>query len=139
MAHYLTNPLETTNTKLAAALSAVGIPLSETVPMRLLTGDRGDSCCFTFQDKSPCGEYITEDLIKIWDDGEWHERNPDHPFAYLQCAARNEARLLDCVKSGIPIVAVQKNGKIGFVSYHAPDAVQRLVEQELKRKRRHAR
>lgn len=131
---HLPNSLETTNTKLAAALCAVGIPLRKEVPVRLLTGDRGEQHCFFFQEKSPCGLYVTADLIKAWDDPVWHAQNPEHPFAYLKVAFQNQERLRDYIKSGTRIAAVAQGSKIAFLSLHASDALQKKVFTELSRK-----
>lgn len=128
------NPLETTNTDLAAALCAVGIPLRKDVPVRLMAGTgKGDSHCFFFQEKSPCGQYVTADLIKAWSDKEWHLRNPEHAFAYLKVAFENRARLMDYVKSGTRIATVQKGSKFGFLSLNASDDAQKRFFDELKR------
>ncbi len=125
--------LETTNTKLAAALSAVGIPLNKTVPVRLLAGENGRTHCFFFQEKSPCGDYITIDLMRAWDDKEWHRQNPEHPFAYLKVAFDNMERLTDYVRSGTPIGHVTKGKKIGFLSLNASDTAQKIFFKELNR------
>ena len=125
--------LETTNTKLAAALCAVGIPLRKDYPVRLLTGDRGDRHCFFFESVSPCGLYKTAELILAWDDPEWHRRNPEHPFAYLQVAFQNQERLNDYIKKGTRIAAVAKGSKIAFISLHASDTLQKKVFTELSR------
>lgn len=128
------NPLETTNTNLAAALCAVGIPLRKEAPVRLMTvTGKGESHCFFFQEKSPCGDYVTSDLIKAWDDKEWHMRNPEHPFAYLKVAFENKERLTDYIKKGTRIATVQKGSKIGFLSLNASDADQKRFFTELNR------
>jgi len=125
--------LDTTNTKLAAALSACGIPLRTDVPVSLLTGDRGDRHCFFFQPVSPCGLYHTAELILAWDDPLWHQRNPEHPFAYLKVAFQNMDRLTDYVKKGTRIASVTHGSKIAFLSLHASDALQKKIFTELKR------
>ena len=125
--------LETTNTQLAAALSAVGIPLRKETPVRLITGDR-DQHAFFFEEISPCGLYKTEELIRAWNDKDWHERNPEHPFAYLKVAFQNHARLTDYVKSGVRIAAITRGHKIAFVSLNASKALQDKVFSELERK-----
>lgn len=128
--------LETKNTKLAAALCSVGIPLREGEnAVRLITGDSGDSHCFFFQEQSPCGHYVTAELIKAWDDPEWHIRNPEHPFAYIKVAFENNARLTDYVKKGTRIATVKRGHKIGFLSVRASDEAQKRFFKELKNPR----
>lgn len=125
-------PLETTNTDLAAALSAVGIPLKKQCPVRILTGDR-DQHCFFFEAQSPCGNYVTAELMLAWNDREWHLRNPEHPFAYLKVAFENRARLRDYVKGGEKIAVVTRGSKFGFISLNATPKVEREFFKELKR------
>jgi hypothetical protein len=125
--------LETTNTNLAAALCAVGIPLRKKTPVRVVAGPKGDRYTFFFEASSPCGIYKTHELMRAWDDAAWHDKNPEHPFAYLKVACDNEKRLLDYIKRRVPIAAVVKGSKIAFLSLHAPDAVQRAVFRELGR------
>jgi hypothetical protein len=125
--------IETTNTQLAAALCAVGIPLRKGLPCRVITGRGADRVAFFFEAQSPCGLYQTDKLIKAWDDPEWHRKNPDHPFAYLKVSFENHKRLLDYLKSGVPIAAVEKGNKVAFISLNASDALQRKVFAELKR------
>jgi hypothetical protein len=127
------NPLETSNTKLAAALCAVGIPLRKETPVRLMSGPKGDSHCFFFQERSACGEYQTDELIKAWDSKEWHMRNPEHPFAYLKVAFENHERLRDYVKKGTRIATVTRGSKFGFLSLEASDIAQKRFFDELKR------
>lgn len=127
------NALETTNTKLAAALCAVGIPLRKDTPVRLMTGLRGDSHCFFFEAQSACGDYKTDELIKAWDNKEWHLRNPEHPFAYLKVAFDNAERLTDYIKKGTRIATVTRGSKFGFLSLAASDTAQKRFFDELKR------
>lgn len=127
------SPLETANTKLAAALCAVGIPLRKETPVRLMAGGRGDSHCFFFQPHSPCGNYNTVELIKAWDDKAWHLRHPEHPFAFLKVAFDNQERLRDYILRGERIAIVEKGSKFGFLSVRASDAAQKVFFKELNR------
>lgn len=120
---------------LAAALSAVGVPLrAGHHAIRMVTGDTGDRHCYFFQEQSPCGLYKTMELIRAWDDPDWHERNPEHPFAYILVAFRNRERLTDYIRKGVPTAAVKKGTKIAFLPLNASDQLQRKVFTELNRK-----
>jgi hypothetical protein len=129
-----TGSLETTNTMLAAALAAVGIPLRKTNSVRIVTGDFGDRTCFFFEEKSPCGLYDTFELIRAWDDPDWHEKHPEHPFAYILVAFRNREKLNAYINKGIPTVAVKKGSKIAFLPLNASDPLQQKVFAQLNRK-----
>ena len=131
MSIFLRN-LETTNTKLAAALSAVGIPLHSKTPVRRITGGKGDQVAYFFFSVSPCGQYHTEELMKAWDDEAWHLKNPDHPFAYLRVAFQNMERLRDYINRSVPIASITKGSKIAFISLKASDELQQKVFKELK-------
>jgi hypothetical protein len=126
--------LETSNTKLAAALTAVGIPLKKEKPVQIITGAKGpDRVAFFFEPISPCGLYKTKELMLAWDDERWHVRNPEHPFAYLKVAFQNMERLTDYCRKGTPIAFVQKGSKLAFLSLKASDDLQKKVFKELNR------
>jgi hypothetical protein len=133
---YITSSLETTNTKLAACLSACGIRLRPGNEVKTLVGDRGDQTCFFFEEKSPCGDYDTAKLIAAWDDKEWHVKNPEHPFAYIKVAFDNWERFTDFIRHDVPIVAVAKGSKVAFLSLNAPDSLQKEIFTRLNSKRR---
>ena len=110
----------TTNTSLAAALTAVGIPLSEK-PFLKVVGDgvHGERTVWFFEPQSPCGKYKTRELIAAWGDDAWHLANPEHPFAYIKCALSNRERLVDKVKQDVPLACVKRRGKIAFIPLDA--------------------
>ena len=122
---------ETTNSDLAAALTACGIPLKKDCPVRILTGHGGDRHCFFFEDQSPCGNYKTAQLIVAWDDKEWHRKHPEHPFAYIKVAFQNRARLRDYIKGGTPIFVAEKHGKLAFLSVHCLPETEKKVFDKL--------
>ena len=129
---------QTTNTKLAAALAALGIPLRKQDPFRVMIGDVGERVAYFFEPVDPSGRFVTAELILAWDDQEWHQRNPEHPFAYMKVAFSNHERLLDWIRKKIPIVAVTRGSKIAFLTRDAHPVVERNVFERLKRRRRYA-
>ena len=77
----------TSNTCLAAALSAVGIPLAPKPFVRVVgDGIRGERVVWFFEPQSEDGKFQTKELIQAWHDDAWHHCNPEHPFAYIKCA-----------------------------------------------------
>ena len=124
--------LETTNTKLAAALLAVGIPLDPKNPVKVLTGDRGDRHGFFFLPVSPCGQYKTAALIQAWDDPDWHRRFPEHPFSYIKCAFDNFERAVDYIRRRVPTAVVARGNKLAFLSLNASDTLQKQIFTKLK-------
>jgi hypothetical protein len=106
--------VSTTNTCLAAALAAVGIPMSDSSLVAVLS-NRGERKVWMFEGRSPCGKYNTRKLIEAWDDPEWHDKNPEHPFAYIKCALRNREKLVDLVKKQVPLIEIRRKGKIVYL------------------------
>ncbi len=126
---------ETTNTDLAAALAAVGIPLRKGCPVRLLTGHGGDRRAFFFEPISPCGNYNTLELIRAWDDKEWHRQHSEHPFAYIKVALQNRKRLVEYCKGSTPIFVAEKHGKLAFLSMNASPELEKRVFSRLNKAR----
>ncbi|MEO5712163.1 MAG: hypothetical protein ABIT37_01635 [Luteolibacter sp.] len=130
----VTASLETTNTKLAGCLSSCGIKLRKGNEFMQLMGDRGEQTCWFFEEKSPCGQYDTSALIAAWDDKEWHEKNPEHPFAYMKVAFDNAERLTDFARRSIPTVAVAKGKKVAYLSLNASDSLQKEIFTKLNKR-----
>ena len=122
----------TTNTPLAAALTAVGIPLSDRPFLKIVGDDvRGERTMWFFDAQSPCGKYKTKELIAAWGDDAWHLANPEHPFAYIKCALTNRERLVDKVKQDVPLACVKRRGKIAFIPLDATQQVQDMFLRKL--------
>jgi len=124
----------TTNTMLAAALTAMGIPLHTERPFSVATGDGivGDHrVTFYFEQVSICGQYSTAELLAAWEDREWHDKHPEHPFAYIKCAMQNYGRLLDKLKKEAPIGVIRKHKKLALISLNASQHLQDLILRRL--------
>jgi hypothetical protein len=110
----------TSNTTLAAALTAIGIPLAEKPFVRVVgDGILGERFIWFFEPQSVDGTYQTKDLIAAWHDDTWHLANPEHPFAYIKCAMLNRERLLDKIKQDVPLACIKRRGKIAFIPLNA--------------------
>lgn len=110
----------TSNTVLAAALAAVGIPPAAQKPfVRVTEGGGRYRTIWFFEQASPDGKFMTKDLIRAWTDDDWHSNNPEHPFAYIKCAMLNRERLVDKVKQDVPLAAVRKGKKIAYIPIDA--------------------
>ena len=115
----------TSNTCLAAALTAVGIPLAEKPFVRVVgDGIRGERTVWFFETQSHCGKFDTKALIEAWHNDAWHLANQEHPFAYIKCALLNRARLVDKVKQDVPLACVKRRGKIAFIPLDASPSVE---------------
>jgi len=108
--------LQTDDIELAASLLACGVPLWRDIPIQRTALDR---VSFFFQPVSPCGEFHARPLILAWQDPTWHERHPEHPFAYLWCAFENRRRLLREIKTKTPTVVFMRAGYPQFLTLNA--------------------
>ena len=122
----------TSNTCLAAALSAIGIPLAQK-PFARVVGDgiRGERVIWFFEPQSADGRFQTKELIAAWHDDAWHHRNPEHPFAYIKCAMLNRERLVDKVKQDVPLACIKRRGKIAFIPLDASPRVEEMIFRQL--------
>jgi hypothetical protein len=121
----------TSNTCLAAALTAIGVPLAEKPFMQVVdTGGRERTVWF-FAPVSLCGKYRSAKLIAAWNDEQWHLANPEHPFAYIKCAMINRERLVDKIKRKAPLVAIRRRGKIALVPMNATPRQEELILRQL--------
>jgi hypothetical protein len=120
----------TTNTCLAAALTAVGIPLAEKPFIQVVESGR-ERTTWLFAPNSACGKYRTTQLIAAWNDEQWHLANPEHPFAYIKCALLNRERLVDKIKQKAPLLAVRRRGKIALIPANATPQLEDLILRNL--------
>ena len=110
----------TSNTALAAALSAVGIPLADKPLVRVVgDGIRGERVIWFFEPQSQCGKYRTSELITAWSDNAWHIANPEHPFAYIKAALVNRESLVTKIKQDVPLACISRRGKFAFLPLNA--------------------
>ena len=122
----------TSNTGLAAALTAVGIPLAER-PFARVVGDgtKSERLIWFFEPQSTDGQFQTKELINAWNDEGWHLANPEHPFAYIKCALKNRERLVDKVKQDAPLACVKRRGKIALLPLNASPRTEDLFLRNL--------
>jgi hypothetical protein len=115
---------------LAAALTAVGIPLAEKPFLQVMEDGCRERTIWLFEAQSEDGKHDTRQLIAAWDDASWHLAHPEHPFAYIKCALKNREQLVDKVKQNAPLACIRKNGKIGFIPLNAsPRTEERFLRQ----------
>ena len=118
----------TSNTCLAAALTAVGIPLAEKPFVRVVgDGIRNERFVWFFEPQSPCGKFQSKQLIAAWNDDAWHLANPEHPFAYIKCALKNREHLVDKVKQDVPLACVKRRGKIALLPLDATPRTEDMI------------
>ena len=115
---YAARPHSINDTRLFAALTAMGVAPIE--GPRLYTGETTDGSprqTWYLERESRCGKYTTAELIAAWNDAQWHEAHPEHPFAYIKCAFMNHAAAVDHIKQQCGLYVVRgRGGKFGLVS-----------------------
>ena len=109
----------TSNTGLAAALTAVGIRLAEKPFLKVCEDGMRERTIWFFDAQSDDGVHKTKELIEAWSNDAWHLRNPEHPFAYIKCALLNRERLVDKIKQDVPLACIRRKGKIAFIPMNA--------------------
>lgn len=128
---------ETEDLDLAAALIRMDIPLNAKCPFKRfeLSGKDRPRWVFFFESESKCGNFQTEDLIRVWGDRDWMEAHPEHPWAYLWGGAQFRRELIKIVKNAAPLVECEKRGQVGMLSANAPDWMQKKFFSRLGRVR----
>ena len=132
-----TSSESTSNTWLAAALCALGIRPDMQRPLTRVIGEtiQTERITWYFATRSDCGRYDTGTMLKAWDDREFHERNPEHPLAYLKVGFENHHRLVDLIKQRVPLVLVRKSYgdryRYGFIREDAPGRIVQKMERFL--------
>jgi hypothetical protein len=122
----------TGNTLLAAALTAIGIPLAQKPFVRVVgDGVSGERMIWFFEPRSHDGCHLTKDLIEAWHSESWHLANPEHPFAYIKCALLNRERLVDKVKQDAPLACIQRRGKIALIPLDASPRTEEFILRHL--------
>jgi hypothetical protein len=122
----------TSNTALAAALSAVGLPVAAKPLVRVVgDGIRGERVIWFFEPQSPCGKYKTSELITAWSDNSWHMANPEHPFAYIKAALVNRESLVTKIKQNVPLACISRRGKFAFLPLDASPQTEDLFLRHL--------
>ena len=102
---------ETENTMLAALLLTLGV------------------ITWQFEPKSEDGRFRTEEVIKLFGDKNWlTDPENESPLAYVACAFHNYKRLLDFVKSQVPLAVIRKGKRKALVRLDADPYWQGVAE-----------
>lgn len=132
MAIYTPGHNETTDLELAAALLRMGVELDAKMPFKRFEPEgRGVRFVFYFREVSKCRKYVTEDLVRVWDDVNWMNAHPEHPWSYLWGQARYRQELLKIVKGAAPLAEVRHRGVQGYLSLNADDVLQQKFFKRL--------
>lgn len=120
--------VETDSFELAMALLALGIS-----PAPGLRWTRRGPHRFRFMAADPLARFATAPLMLAWQTPDWWAANPEHPFAYLICAAANKRWLLEKIRGTAPVCVIkQANGLPAFLASDAGDDAQRAFFRQLK-------
>lgn len=91
----------TTNTRAAAALYALDVPLDTARTLTSIAGDgiNGVRITWHFQELSPSGNSSAK-MIKAWDDAGYARANPDCPLVNIKAAFLAYAEMVRAIKEG---------------------------------------
>lgn len=128
---------ETENTMLAALLLTLGVGMKCSSGSVLIgSGSRlsapGGVVTWQFEPHSEDGRWRTEDVIRLFGDKAWlTDSENESPLAYVACAFHNYKRLLDLVKSQVPLAVVRKGRRKALVRLDADAHWQGVAESFL--------
>lgn len=126
---------ETANTMLAAVLMSLGVPMKCTSGSVIVgTGITapGGVVTWQFESQSEDGRWRTAEVMKLFGDKRWlTDSENESPLAYMACGFHNYKRLLDFVKSNVPLAQVSKGHRKALVRLDADPEIQGVVERFL--------
>ena len=89
----------------------------------------GGVITWQFEPKSEDGRFRTEEVIKLFGDKNWlTDPENESPLAYVACAFHNYKRLLDFVKSQVPLAVIRKGKRKALVRLDADPYWQGVAE-----------
>lgn len=100
---------ETSDIRLVAALSAMGIPFAEGVGTAGLSGREGVARIWRFAPQSLCGRYQVKDLSRAWRDTEWAWQNRKHPFAAVKLVQTIHRECTKALRNKLPLRKVLRD------------------------------
>jgi hypothetical protein len=112
----------TSDIRLVAALTAMGVTCDD-----LASAATGNVRVWRMSEFSNCGKYKTRDLIMFWRDSNFHNHNPDHPFAYIKAALWNHKMLVEAVKEDKPLVEIRKGNSIAYLHPDCSSETERKI------------
>lgn len=126
---------ETANTMLAAVLMTLGVPMkctSGNVIVGTGIAAPGGVVTWQFEPQSEDGRWRTDEIMKLFGDKRWlTDSENESPLAYIACAFHNYKRLLDYVKSRVPLAQVTKGHRKALVRLDADPEWNGVVERFL--------
>ena len=118
-----TDPAASRTSQLIAALAALGIPLDANCPYqetRELVDDREQRVVtWAIKPESACERFVTQAMIRAWNDAEFVRNNPEHPFSYIKAAFENHARILESIASQAPLALIRKGKRMALIPMDA--------------------
>jgi hypothetical protein len=122
--------------RLAAALTALGIPLDPNVGLAWYREqtDAGvrDTTSVALEGISADRKFNAGALAKAWNDDAWHAANPTHPLAYIRTAFRNLDKMLRFVaEEQGPLALIRRGNRTAVISKRTTPEVRAKIMQGL--------
>lgn len=108
----------TSDINIAAALVTYGVATAEPCGLIVATPEGEQRVEFFFQPNAKDGT-STQSLIEAWD-GRGRPIPTDDVFAWLKAFAANKRKLVQFIKTGRPLILVERNGRRALVEYGSP-------------------
>ena len=113
---------QTRDTRLVAALTAVGIELSEVLPFGKFTNEKSGKTQIVWhlKTKSSDGKYVTSELVKAYNDP-FLMKTTDPilaDFAHCVASLKNREQLMDIVNNHESMVETWKNDELWLIPEH---------------------
>lgn len=111
----------TRDTKLAACLCTLGIPLRCQDPIVDVRKGKDRIVNYYFESKSRDGVYNFKDIVVAWNDPQLNEKDPENIINYIKAAMYNREKLLDLINSSTPLGMIQKGDNFALVPLNSAD------------------
>jgi hypothetical protein len=100
---------DTQNTRLAATICALDVPLQEGNECSVTVGDGIQGSRVTWHFQATGGGYSSNDIVNKWHDRRWQDENHNHPIALIRRAFGALSDLNEAILS-----------RRGYVNHHGP-------------------
>ena len=123
----MSNTYFTRDTKMAACLCTLGVPMRSEDPIVDVRKDSERIVHYFFEQKSADGVWTFEGVAKDWNNQDLHKEDPENPINYIKFALYNRERLLDLINKAQPLGMVQRGDSFALVSLNASEKTKKAI------------
>src|SRR5579884_4533281 len=119
------NPFSSANTLLVCTLLSLGAELYEDEPFseyrEIVDGKPQRSIVWRLKEMTRTGAEV-KNLAQQWRDHEWIKANPESAMAYIKEALENYRKLVNAIKTNVPMNVVRHGKKFALIPEDATEA-----------------